>query len=298
MPPLESKDMPAPSNLVVLTGLSGSGKSTALNALEDLGFFCIDNLPIVLLPRLLELGVRTTEDVSRLALVVDAREGDLLEETPTAIESARSEGHAVQVLFLDASDDVLLRRYSETRRRHPLAHAGSLEESIAAERALLADLRQLSDHVVDTSRMNVHELKATVQDMLGQGSVEGEMSLTFLSFGFKHGLPPQADIVLDCRFLPNPHFQPELKKLTGMDEEVSRYVLETEEGGAFVERVEALLSWLVPRYRRERKAHLTIAIGCTGGRHRSVAISETLGSRFESSLFEAPVKVRHRDVAK
>jgi RNase adapter protein RapZ len=287
-----------PIRLVILTGLSGSGKSTALHALEDLGYFCIDNLPILLLPRLLELGGHTTEDVSRLALVVDAREGDLLEETPAVIDAARAEGHAVEVVFLDAGDEVLLRRYSETRRRHPLAEGGSVESGIAAERRLLADLRQAADQVVDTSAMNVHELKALLQDRFRRETGEGTLSVTLLSFGFKHGLPPQADLVLDCRFLPNPHFVEELRPHTGLDAPVADYVLGREETGAFLERVRGLVSWLLPLYVREGKAHLTVAIGCTGGRHRSVAIAERLGQSLRDEAGAPPITVRHRDVAK
>ena len=290
--------MTSPIRLVVVTGLSGSGKSTALHALEDLGFFCIDNLPILLLPRLLELGAHTTEDISRLALVLDAREGELLHETPAAIERARSDGHIVDVLFLDASDEILLRRYSETRRRHPLADSGSIEEGIAAERRKLAELRELADQIVDTSILNVHELKAAVQDRFTGTAGEVDMSVTFLSFGFKYGLPPQADIVLDCRFLPNPHFDPELRPHTGLDEPVAKYVLDREETLSFLHRVQDLMSWLIPLYRRERKAHLTVAIGCTGGRHRSVALASHLGTHFETTLGNNTVGVRHRDMAK
>ncbi len=287
-----------PIRLVIITGLSGSGKSTALHALEDLGYFCIDNLPIVLLPRLLELGGHTTEDVSRLALVVDAREGDLLYETPAVIDAARAQGHAVQVVFLDASDETLLRRYSETRRRHPLAEHGPIEEGIATERKRLSHLRQIAGQIIDTSRINVHELKAVLQDRFKQAPGEAEMSVTFLSFGFKHGLPPQSDLVLDCRFLPNPHFEEKLRSLAGTDEPVARYVLDREESRNFVERIEDLLTWLLPFFRRERKAHLTVAIGCTGGRHRSVALAERIGAGMRERVESMPVGIRHRDVAK
>ncbi len=287
---------PPPTRLVLVTGVSGSGKTTALKALEDLGYFSIDNLPIVLLPRLLELGTHTSEDVSKIALVVDCREGGFLDDVPAEIAAARQAGHQVQVVFLDTDDTVLLRRFSETRRRHPLAEKGSVEGAIAREREALAALREMADQVIDTTALSVHELKGVFQDHFAADPTDAFPSVSVLSFGFKHGLPAQADLVLDCRFLPNPHFVPELKPLTGLDPAVASFVLDREETAEFLDRVEGMLSWLLPRYRRERKAYLTVAMGCTGGRHRSVALAERVGAALRAQGVEAAV--RHRDIGK
>lgn len=280
--------------IVVVTGISGSGKSTALDALEDLGFFCIDNLPIVLLPRLLELGARASETLRSLALGVDAREATFLPNAPAVLEQVRAQGHEVDVLFLDADDAVLLRRYSETRRRHPLASDGSVESGIAAERRALAELRQRADEVIDTSSLSVHELGRIVQDRYAKRDGTLGPTLTVLSFGFKHGLPPQADLVFDCRFLPNPYFVEHLRDKDGRDPAVAAYVFEREEAGALLERIETFLVWLLPFFRRERKRYLTVAIGCTGGFHRSVALAERLAARLEAHL--GSITLRHRDL--
>ena len=283
-----------PIRLVVVTGLSGSGKSTALRALEDLGFFCIDNLPVVLLPRLLELSALTTDEVKKFALVVDARESGYLGSAPSVVQNAREAGHDVHVLFLEADDEVLLRRYSETRRRHPLAPEGSVAEGIARERALLEGLRSLADETVDTSELTVHELKQIVQDRFASSPGQTAPNVTVMSFGFKHGLPPQADLVFDVRFLPNPHFVETLRPRSGLDEDVARYVLDRPETRTFLKKIEDLILWLLPEYESERKSYLTVAIGCTGGRHRSVAIA----CRLARALSEAGVEatLRHRDV--
>lgn len=284
------------TRLVLITGLSGSGKSTALHALEDLGFFCIDNLPIVLLPRLLDLGAHTSDEVSKIALVADARDVDSLPAAPAALEAARAEGHQVDVLFLDAKSDVLLRRFSETRRRHPLANGGSVEQGIAAERAALEQLRRFATEVVDTSRLTVHELKQLVQDRFASSEERTGPTVSVLSFGFKHGVPPQVDLVFDVRFLPNPYFVETLKPLTGLDTKVAAFVLERDDAKEFVDRIESLLEWLIPRYRNEGKAHLTVGIGCTGGQHRSVAIAERLADRLVTGGRAA--RTAHRDIPK
>jgi UPF0042 nucleotide-binding protein len=280
-------------HLVVITGLAGAGKSTAIRALEDSGFFCIDNLPVVLLPKLTELA--SSGAIERMAVVIDAREGVFLKEAPRAIDEVRRTGQQVEVLFFDASDDALLRRFSETRRRHPLAPDDTVADGIRRERAVLKDLRELADQVIDTSALNVHDLKYMVQARFSpEPSVEP--SLSFMSFGYRYGVPPQADLVFDCRFLPNPYFVPELKGLTGANEKVSRYVLDREETQAFLAKLVDLCEYLFPRYRREGKAYLTVALGCTGGKHRSVAIAHELHRRLGAS--HARVQLWDRDVDK
>ena len=290
---------PAPSpetQVVILTGVSGSGKTTALRALEDGGFYCIDNFPIVFLEKLVELIGHTAGEVSRLALVVDAREGRFLRDAPRIIEEVRAKGGDVVVLYLDASDESLVRRYSETRRRHPLAgESGSVPEGIAAERKALAGLKALADEVVDTTALNVHELKRLAHNRF-VGSGAATMGVTLVSFGFRSGIPTHADLVLDVRFLPNPYFVPELKPFPGTDPRVRDWVLGQEDAQRFLEKADDLASFLIPRYRAEGKTYLTVAVGCTGGRHRSVAIAGELAARLGRRGI--PVRVWHRDVEK
>ncbi|HEX9243881.1 MAG TPA: RNase adapter RapZ [Anaeromyxobacter sp.] len=282
--------------VVILSGVSGSGKSTALRALEDAGFYCVDNLPILFLEKLLELSGHTAGEVSRIALGVDAREGRFLADAPRVIQEVRQKGNEVQVLFLDASDDALVRRYSETRRRHPLAGAdGSVPEGIAAERQALADLRSIADEVIDTTTLNVHELKRLVARRFVAGGGT-RLGVTIVSFGFRFGLPTHADMVLDVRFLPNPFFVPELKPHPGTDPRVAEFVLGQPDAKAFLARLNDLLGFLLPRYRTEGKSYLTIAIGCTGGKHRSVALANALSERLEAA--GQPVRLWHRDVEK
>jgi UPF0042 nucleotide-binding protein len=287
---------PTGPQVVILTGVSGSGKSTALRALEDAGFYCVDNLPILFLEKLLELSGHTAGEVSRIALVVDAREGRFLGDAPRIIQEVRQQGNDVQVLFLDASDDSLVHRYSETRRRHPLAgEGGSVPDGIAAERHALADLKSIADEVIDTTTLNVHELKRLVsRRFVAGGGVR--LGVTIVSFGFRFGIPTHADMVLDVRFLPNPYFIPELKPFPGTDPRVAAFVLGQPDAKAFLERMVDLLGFLVPRYRTEGKSYLTIAIGCTGGKHRSVALSGALAERLETG--GQPVRLWHRDVEK
>jgi UPF0042 nucleotide-binding protein len=282
--------------VVILTGVSGSGKSTALRALEDAGFYCVDNLPIVFLEKLLELSGHTAGEVSRIALVVDAREGRFLGDAPRVIQEVRQKGNDVQVLFLDASDDSLVRRYSETRRRHPLAgDGGSVPDGIAAERRALADLKAIADEVIDTTTLNVHELKRLAARRFAAGGGT-RLGVTVVSFGFRFGIPTHADMVLDVRFLPNPYFIPELKPFPGTDPRVSGFVLGQPDAKAFLERLAELFGFLLPRYRSEGKSYLTIAIGCTGGKHRSVALAQALAERLEAG--GQPVRLWHRDVEK
>ena len=284
--------------IVVVTGLSGAGKSTATKALEDLGFFCIDNLPVMLLPKLLELVSHgTSDEVQRLAIVVDAREGRFLDSTPAALEEVRREGHQLEVVFFDCADDALMRRFSETRRRHPLSPDGSVQEGIALERGMLTQLRALADQIVDTTRMNVHELRDVITAKFGGPGQDDKLNLTLLSFGFRNGIPPASDLVFDVRFLPNPYFVEGLKPHPGTDPRVAAWVLERMQAQEFLARLESLLQFLIPQYRAEGKSYLTVSIGCTGGRHRSVALAEELGRRL-TEKHRANVKVTHRDVTK
>ncbi|QQR43789.1 RNase adapter RapZ [Myxococcus xanthus] len=286
--------MTAPAKqIVIITGMSGSGKSTAIRALEDSGFFCIDNLPVLLLPKLTELA--GGGHFERMALVVDVREGVFLKDAPRILAEVRRAGHQVEVLFLDASDDSLIRRFSETRRRHPLAPNGTVAEGIKAERQALRDLRELADQVIDSSTLNVHDLKRMVQARFSPEPAAGP-SLSIMSFGYRYGVPPQADLVLDVRFLPNPYFVPEMKGLTGKVPKVAAYVLEREETQQFLEKVVDLCRFLFPRYQKEGKAYLTVALGCTGGKHRSVAIAAELTRRLTDE--DTRVQLWDRDIEK
>jgi len=279
--------------LVVVTGLSGSGKSTAIHVLEDLGFYCIDNLPVALIPRVVELWESSQEEVRRVALGVDARERHFLDQVPTVFAELRTRGVALEVLYLEASDDVLLRRFSETRRPHPAADGGSAADGIRREREKLRTLREASDRIVDTSGFTVHELRAALRDLIERTDT-GVMTVALLSFGYKHGLPTDADLVLDCRFLPNPFFVEELRHQIGTDQAVADYVLGRDETREFLQRITALLDFTLPRYQREGKSYLTIALGCTGGRHRSIALVEELRRLLDARGYR--VLVRHRDV--
>jgi UPF0042 nucleotide-binding protein len=281
---------------VILTGLSGSGKSTAARALEDEGFFVVDNLPLALLPQFLDLaeqGVRFTQEV---AVVIDVRNRDFLAGLEATLETVRAAGYAPEIFFFDAADDALLRRYSETRRRHPLALEEGVAEGIRRERQLLAGLRSLATVVVDSSRFTPHQLRARVVQ-IARGE-EGTLPLVvqLQSFGFRFGLPPDSDLVLDVRFLPNPHFVSELQPLSGLDRPVSEYVRAQPPTREFLQHFQELLRFLLPLYQREGKSYLTIAVGCTGGRHRSVAIVEELRRFFAGE--GVILRVTHRDVDK
>lgn len=289
---MQAREECAPRILVV-TGLSGSGKSTALRALEDSGYFCIDNLPVPLLGKLVELAEQAG-DMSRIAVVVDAREGRFLGDLPKAISDLRKRAARVEVLYLDAADEVLIRRYSETRRRHPLSPDGSVVGGIAEERRVLRELRDLADEAVETSSLTVHDLKGLIQARFGSESTE--LSVALLSFGFRYGIPLQADLVFDVRFLPNPYFVPELRPRTGRDSEVSSYVLDRRETQDFLAHATQMISFLLPLYRREGKSYLTIAVGCTGGKHRSVAVARALARRLEGE--NALLHIWDRDIQK
>lgn len=289
-----TEDSCRPLRVVILTGMGGSGKTTALRALEDIGFFCIDNLPVVLLPKLIELFPRQPDEIEQIALVVDARESRFLADVQVTLARVRAEGGRVEVLFLDCDDKVLQRRYSETRRRHPLSQSGSVDEGIAAERGLLGALRTEADRVIDTTGLNPHQLRQTVQDHFSHAASEQQMGLALVSFGFKHGIPPLCDLVFDVRFLPNPYFVPELRERVGTEPAVSDFVMASPEAGLLVDHVAGYLRVFRPYYDREGKSYLTVGIGCTGGKHRSVAISEAIGRRLSDEGMQ--VVIRHRDV--
>jgi RNase adapter protein RapZ len=281
--------------IVLISGMSGSGKSTAIRALEDAGFFCIDNMPVLLVPKLTELAAMGHNDLHRMALTMDAREGRFLKDAPRVLDEARRAGHSLEVLFLDASDDSLIRRFSETRRRHPLAPNGTVSEGLALERAALKDLREIADQVIDTTGLNVHDLKRLVMARFSPNPESGP-SISVMSFGYRYGVPPQADLVFDVRFLPNPYFVPEMRGLTGITPTVAAYVLEREETQTFLQKAVDFCQFLFPRYQREGKAYLTVALGCTGGKHRSVAIAHELGQRLGGNA--ARVQVWDRDIDK
>jgi UPF0042 nucleotide-binding protein len=283
-----------PVRVVVLSGLSGSGKSTAMHALEDIGFFCIDNLPILLMPKLVELFPRSPGEIEQIALVIDAREGRFLDEFQEKIDGIREEGSRVEMVFLECTDAVLIRRYNETRRRHPLAPEGTVEEGIGRERVLLDALRTAADQVIDTSGMNPHQLRQIIQDHFTQIQPGHEMNLALMSFGFKYGIPAQADLVFDVRFLPNPYFVSNLKHLDGKDPAVASFVFGSREAEMFIEHITSYITAFRPLYDREGKSYLTVGIGCTGGRHRSVSIVEELGRRLQGDT--GPLVIRHRDV--
>ena len=282
-------------HVVIVTGLSGSGKSTAIRVLEDLGFYCIDNLPVVLTPKFIELCQNSEEEITRIALGVDVRERAFLDAYPAVLEEVRRAGHHVEILYLDAADDVLVRRFSETRRPHPQAEGANVASGIHRERARLADLKGMADRIIDTTAYTVHELRDELRTLLGGGS-EAAMRLFLVSFGYKYGLPSDTDMVLDVRFLPNPYFVDELRPLDGTDPAVARFVLDRPETQDFLARTMALLDFALPLYEREGKRYWTLGLGCTGGRHRSIALVDELARRLTGHGY--PVQVQHRDASR
>jgi len=277
--------------LVIVTGVSGAGKSTALRALEDLDYYCVDNLPLPLVPKFVEL-LASRNEVARAALGIDARSGEFLQDVGPIFAGIRQAGHELEIVFLDAADDTLIRRFSETRRRHPLSNR-DIRSALVAERTQLAPMRQEANEVIDTGGLTVHALRDVIQERYGRKG--DRLSVTLLSFGFKHGLPTEADIVLDVRFLPNPFFVAELAPLTGEDEPVRRWVLAQPEASAFLDKAEDLLRLSLRGFEKERKAYATLAIGCTGGRHRSVALVRELAERLGRDV---SLSVRHRDLSR
>lgn len=282
------------AELVIITGMSGSGKASALKAFEDLGYYCVDNLPVELIPRFAELAVQSAE-IQRTALVVDVREGSKLEQLPSILKSVKRM-IPTKVLFLEASDASLVRRFSETRRPHPLGTHAPVKASLQTERRHLKPIRAIADLVIDTSKFNVHELRAHVTDQFKQHASDKNILVSCVSFGFKHGVPEDADLVFDVRFLPNPHFVPEFRPLTGKHPRVAKYIRSFPQTPEFINRISELLVYLLPHYIREGKSYLTISFGCTGGQHRSVMIAEDVGKNLRKAGYR--VKVLHRDSPK
>ena len=324
--------------VILISGLSGSGKTTAIKALEDIGFYCVDNLPILLLPKFIELCVQSGGKISKVAVVEDIRgeasyppsqqvpnppsgetgsgrasdhhvsgqlregagEIDFLEDSRRIIQDLKKEGYPIEILFLESSDPALMRRFSETRRQHPLAVGGSIREGLRLERERLQAIRDMANQVIDTSELNVHQLKERVQQYAEEGRSPGQMTIVLLSFGYSFGIPFETDLLMDVRFLPNPYFVEELKRLRGDHPNVSEYVLQWEEAKEFLRHLQELIRFLLPLYEKEMKTHLTIAVGCTGGRHRSVVIVNRLAEMLRDELAERAVflSVQHRDAEK
>jgi UPF0042 nucleotide-binding protein len=280
--------------LVILTGISGSGKSTVLRAFEDMGFYCVDNMPVELIPIFAELHAAGEGDFDRAALLVDAREGRQLQKLPGLLTHLRKD-HPISLVFIEAHDDALLRRYSETRRPHPLGKDYSVRESLLHERELMAPIRRLADVVIDSTQFNVHELRSFITRRF-KSLDRSPMLISVVSFGYKFGVPNDADLIFDVRFLPNPHFVPALRKYTGRDAKVRRFIRSFPQTGEFLRRMESLLAYLMPHYIEEGKSYLTVAFGCTGGRHRSVMLAEEIKKALEKRKYAT--KVIHRDIDK
>ena len=315
--------------VILISGLSGSGKTTAIKALEDVGFYCVDNLPILLLPKFIELCEQSGGKISKVAVVEDIRgeasyplsqpapnpasggtgagqtestagENNFLEDSRRIIQDLKREGYPIEILFLESSDPILMRRFSETRRQHPLAVGGSIREGLQLERKRLQAIRDMANQVIDTSTLNVHQLKEKVQQYAQEGKSASQMTVTLLSFGYSFGIPFETDLLMDVRFLPNPYFVEELKRLKGDHPKVSEYVLQWEETKEFLRHVQDLIRFLLPLYEKEMKTHLTIAVGCTGGRHRSVVIVNRLAETLRDEVTKRGVflSIQHRDAEK
>ncbi len=282
-------------NLVIISGISGSGKSTALKTLEDLGFFCIDNLPVMLLPAFLKLCGKFSSKISNVGLVMDIRERMFLSQYSTTIKRIKEDGYRVTLFFLDSDDNAIVKRFKETRRQHPLAEKGSVLDGVQSERAQLENIKAGADKVIDTTDMNVHQLRDFFQNLFKDVS-DPLMAITFMSFGFKYGLPQEVDMVFDVRFLPNPFFNEALKDLDGNNNSVSSYILNVDSSLVYIEKLCDFLSFQLPLFKKEGKSYLTIAVGCTGGRHRSVAVSNYLRDFFSKD--NQRVYVIHRDIDK
>jgi len=283
-------------SIIIITGYSGSGKSTALAALEDFGFYCVDNLPVELLPKFLDLPVERSPEIPGLAFVMDLREKGFLSKYESVFEEIRKKGYAFKIFFLEAEEEILLQRYSQTRRQHPLAKDKTLLDGIRSEKLLLGEIRKSADRTIDTSHFNVHVLKKTILDLAKSSLAATPVNIHILSFGYKYGIPQSADLIIDVRFILNPYFVPELKALDGRDGAVKEYVLKHDETQIFLNKYLDLLTYLIPLYEKEGKSYLTIAVGCTGGRHRSIVIAEFIYQHFQQS--GRPINITHRDIEK
>jgi UPF0042 nucleotide-binding protein len=282
-----------PFRILILTGQSGAGKSTAMHALEDVGYFCVDNLPTALAETLVA-EVHKSATVKALALGMDMREKNFLDQGPALVQRLRAGPHPVRLIFLQAQEEVVLRRYSQTRRLHPLDDGAGLRSAIVREQAVLGPLRELADEAIDTSQLSVHMLRSRIMSQFDPEASAQDLRVTVLSFGFKYGVPTEADMVLDVRFVPNPYFVPELRPQTGLDKDVSAFVLDRDEAQTFLQHAQNFLQFLVPRYRAEGKCYFTVAIGCTGGRHRSVALAQKVAQSIAGT--GVAVDMRHRDI--
>jgi UPF0042 nucleotide-binding protein len=282
--------------VVIITGLSGSGKSTALRALEDIGFFCVDNLPVVLLPKFLDITTLSSPEIDRVAMVMDLRERSFLDKYQRIFTHLKNKGYKIDILFLESSDDSLLHRFSETRRIHPLSEKGPIMEGIRLEREKLLSLKKMADKIIDTTSINVHQLKDIVQRHFLPSSGYNKMVVNVTSFGYRYGLPADADLVFDVRFLPNPYFVENLKNFDGHHAAVKDYVLKNKESKEFLKKILDLMTLLIPLYEKEGKVRLNVALGCTGGKHRSVVMANELSSYFSEMKYM--VNLNHRDINK
>ena len=280
--------------IIIITGLSGSGKSTAIDAFEDAGFYCVDNMPVQLLPKFLELPIESKSKITGLAFVMDLREIGFLKKYTATFKSLKKKGYNFKILFLEAEEETLLKRYSQTRRQHPLADGKGLLEGIRIEKNQLKNLKASADKIIDTTRYSVHDLKRVINDIAQKGKHHAPMGITITSFGFKFGIPYDADLIFDVRFLANPYFVAELKDLTGKDDKVKDFVLNNDETRTFLEKFLDFLDYLIPLYEKEGKSYLTVALGCTGGRHRSVAIAQSIFEHIKKP--NRQIIINHRDI--
>lgn len=281
---------------IVITGISGAGKSLVANYLEDAGFYCIDNLPPLLIPKIAEICSQSYRKMDKIALVIDIRGGELLNDLFPALDALKKDGHTYEILFMEASDNVVIKRYKESRRSHPLDHEGSLKKAIAAERRVLEKIKDHANYVIDTSNLTPKQLKEAITGIIVNSEEFGGLIINIISFGFKYGIPIECDLVFDVRFIPNPYYIESMKKHTGKHEDVRNYVLGMPETREFNEKLNALLDFLIPNYVKEGKSQLVIGIGCTGGRHRSVVIADELMKTLTEKKHR--VVIEHRDIDK